>query len=252
MLPLANIIGIYLLTGTVLMGMGLIRKAGWIESGKLKETPMGKYGKLSYGIGVTFGVLFWPVFLIGITLIWRMKGRTRKLERFMGYCGHSTVLEPICGPCSRQIERENTSTVTKYLVSPEEAAKRHLVGTLRRLNDVEGKLREKMEDYIKARPECPKCGKVGGLSQFMDSVWVKCASCGRRTFTPDPSVPEEVDMVPTRPAEGWIVGVRPVEGQMAGASYKCSVCEMTLEGFPPATNEEGFPICMACQKKPPD
>jgi DNA-directed RNA polymerase subunit RPC12/RpoP len=239
-MPLANAIGIYLLAGTVLMGLGLMAKARWVASGKLKPPAnMGKYEKLYFVIGTTLGVLFWPVFFIVIMIGWRMKRKTRKLERFLGYCEHSTAFEPICGPCSRDIERENAAT--SYIISPEEAVKRRLVDTMRRLADLESRLREKMTAYIKARPECLQCGKTGTLTQYLDSVWVKCSACGRRTYTPDPSVPEEVDVVP-----GW-----PVEGQMAGASYKCSICGSVFEGFPPATNAEGYPLCEACQKKPP-
>jgi transcription elongation factor Elf1 len=239
----ANAIGIYLLAGAVLTGLGLMVKAGWVASGKIKPLNMGKHGKLLFGVGVVVGVLFWPVFLIVINLGWRMKRKTQKFEKFLGYCEHHTALEPICGPCSRQIERESLSSnaTTNYIVSPEEDAKRRLMGTLRRLNDVEGRLRNEMAAYVKARPECPKCGKIGTLSQYLDSVWVECSACGRRTYTPDPSVPEEVDVVP-----GWSV-----EGQMAGASYKCSICGSVFEGFPPATNAEGYPLCEACQKKPP-
>jgi glutaredoxin-related protein len=229
-MPLANAIGIYLLAGTVLMGMSLIVKAGWLAAGKIKPPNMGKYEKLYVAIGMALGVLFWPLILIGLTIGWRM--RRRKMQRWLGYCEHATAFEPICGPCSRDIKKESDIAALRYVVGePPEDIKA-------RIAQMDMLCHKAIAFYIKGHPECPKCGKSGTLSQYLGSIWVKCANCGRRTFTPDPSISEEVDTVP-----GWLDEGQTVE---ARSFYDCSACGVRFEGFPTATNAEGRPLCVAC------
>lgn len=124
-MSLANAIGIYLLIGTVLMGLGLVTRAGWKASGKLRETPHGKYGKQLFAVGIALGTLLWPLFIFAMPLMWRLRGKIKGIERHIEYCEHSTQLDPICGPCSRELKR----TTTKHRVGRdpvEEAARHHL------------------------------------------------------------------------------------------------------------------------------
>ncbi len=66
----------------------------------------------------------------------------------------------------------------------------------RNIVKMDRKLREDVEKFIRQNPKCPGCGIEGKLEQYRGSVWVKCQDCGRRVFTPDPSVPESVDQAP--------------------------------------------------------
>jgi ribosomal protein L37AE/L43A len=220
-------IGIYLLAGTVLMGLSLIVRARWETSGKMKPPGTGRHDKLLIRVGMALGVLLWPAFLIGIAIGWRMKRRTRKLERFLGYCEHANAWEPICNACSRDIKQESDIAALRYVVGGSSQDIKTRISEMDRL------CQKAIALYIKGHPECPKCGKTGALTQYLDSVWVKCGSCGRRTFTPDPSTPEEVDTVP-----GWLDEAR--------SFYDCSTCGTRFEGFPPATNAEGRPLCVVC------
>lgn len=134
-MPLANAIGIYLLAGTVLMGLGLMTRAGWKASGKLKEAPQGKYGKQLFVIGVILGTLLWPIFIFAMPFMWWLRGKVKGIERHIEYCVHSTPFEPICGPCSRELQK--TSAITKRRVGGDEvekAARRHLAEIAAKVN----------------------------------------------------------------------------------------------------------------------
>lgn len=212
-------IGIYLLAGVIMMGLGQLVRKRWEGSGKIKPLKFTKtWQRWVYGFGIALATLLWPIVVVGLNIAW-LRNR-RKVNRFLGYCEHATAFEPVCNACRRDIEREGA------------------VQSLRtRIAGMERHAREKMAVYIKAHPECPKCGKVGDLSQYLDSVWVKCGSCGRRTFTPDPSLPEEVDTVPA-----WLDQREQVE-----SFYGCSACKLQFKGVPPAADAKGLPLCLKCK-----
>jgi len=98
-----NLAGAYLLCGLVLYGFGSIARARWIASGKI-EPLKGKHSELYTKIGIALGLLFWPLFLLGVPLFRRIN--RRKTNKYVGLCEHATELDPICGPCSREIERD--------------------------------------------------------------------------------------------------------------------------------------------------
>lgn len=107
---LANLIGVYLLCGIVLYGLGSIIRAQWDASGKM-ELPKRERSKLYYKIGIALGFLFWPLFLFGIPLFrW---ANHRKTNKYLGFCEHATSLDPICGPCSREIEKDPVEEAVK-------------------------------------------------------------------------------------------------------------------------------------------
>lgn len=221
-----DVLGIYLVTGAIIQGFGWLARKGWEASGKT-EPIHGKWGRLAIWLGTIFGVLFWPVVLVALAIGWRMRRRTRRMERFLGFCEHATPWEPYCGACRRDVKREDVEQRTK-------------IGSIQEIQASMDRLSQKaVATYLEAHSICPGCGKTGTLAQYLGSIWVKCSECGRRVFTPDPSMPEELDTVPGWPAEGVIA--------KAESFYDCSECEERYEGIPPGARADGRPLCVRCK-----
>lgn len=216
-----NALGIYLVVGTAFYGLGWMVQARWAQAGKSDRVK----GAALY-LGTILGILLWPVFLVSIPVIWRIRRKSRRMEKILGYCEHATALEPYCGPCSRQMKRDEESRAVR--------------GTLVRLRSMEAGMdrtcKRAVEAYLKEKPACPGCEKTGTLEQYMNSVWVKCSACGRRVFTPSPSLPQEIDG--SGPKSFIAVG---------GSCYDCCLCGARFEGFPSGTASDGRPLCGTCK-----
>jgi hypothetical protein len=224
-----NALGIYLVAGSVAYGLGWVARTAWTEAGRC-EPIRGKWERLGVWIGTAIGVLFWPLVLGAILVGWRVRRRTRRMERLLGFCEHATAWEPYCGQCRRDLKREEaerTSSVSIRTYIEIEA-------------DMDRRCREVVAAYLKTHSACPGCGRTGTLGQYLESVWVKCSGCGRRIFTPDPSMPEEVDTVPGWPAAETVMAE-------ARSCYDCSDCGATYEGVPAGARADGRPLCVGCQ-----
>lgn len=101
-----NLLGAYLAAGTVFYGIGWMVRSAWTRAGKM-EPIRGKHRWLAIFLGTVIGVLFWPVVLAMITIGWSMRRKTKRMERFLGFCEHHTILEPYCGRCKRELDRES-------------------------------------------------------------------------------------------------------------------------------------------------
>jgi len=169
-------IGLYFVIGIIVFCLGMLAKVHM--GGKIERS-------VPFIGGMIIGVLLWPFILAAIGIAWKIKRKTRKVERLLGYCAHATPWEPYCRQCRKDIEREKD----------EERELRALQNELA-IYAVDLEAKETAEKYIRENPKCIKCGISGNLNQYGDSVWVICGACGRRVFVPDPSAPEEIDGPP--------------------------------------------------------
>lgn len=200
-------IGIYLLAGVVLNGLGHLVRARWIASRKMEPLKFRKGQEWFFWVGILAGVLLWPVFLVTISIGWRMKRKTRKLEKFLGYCEHFTPLEPICGPCSRAMdqERELGARVSNYIKG-------------RRPDDKKvQELKAKLAAIAEAQQHLISAGEIQRL----------------------PSDPE-------RGAPGSS-GVPAYLDPVVKSLYRCSACGLMSEGPAPSANAQGWPLCVKCK-----
>ena len=118
-MPWAHAIGVYLLGGTISMGLGLVVRAGWIRLGKMKPIPAGNpYRKIPFFVGIALGFLLWPLFLLGLTIAWKFN-KNRRVEEYLGYCEHANSLDPICPACSMDIERRKKVVFKRVTDEPE-------------------------------------------------------------------------------------------------------------------------------------
>lgn len=100
-------VGLYALIGVFIFGLGILVKKHWGRSGL--EKTRGIPFTVGAVIGAAIGVLLWPLVLGAVGIAWKIKRKTRKVERLLGYCEHMTVWEPYCDQCRGDIEREESS-----------------------------------------------------------------------------------------------------------------------------------------------
>lgn len=177
-----NAIGVYLLAGVVLNGLGQLVRARWVAAGKMKPLNLAPNRQWILWVGIGLAVLAWPIFLITISIGWRMRRKTRKMEAFLGYCEHSTAIDPICGPCQREIDAQKGASLDlrgrRPLISKvaEEKTKAFLVDRARRL-----------EGLKRGAPDAL------GVPVFLDppvagsESLYRCSSCGLMSEGPAPS-----------------------------------------------------------------
>lgn len=239
-MTLGNTLGIYLVIGTLFYGASWAVRARWAKAGKLDQ-PKGNLGRLATVLGLGVGVLFWPVILVAMSVIWRVRRKNRKVERFLGFCEHATAFDPYCGPCSRDLKQEEDGEISVV-------GRRRAFGVASPTPpegfDMDRTCRVGVASYLLENPACPGCGKTGTLGQFMESFWVKCTGCDLRIFTPDPSAPQEIDDVP--PPGGYrdfIVRAT------AKSAYDCSACKKMFEGVPAGATSDGWPLCGGCKPR---
>ena len=134
----------------------------------------------------------------------------------------------------------------------------------KKFREMDERLKKNVDDFIRKNPVCIRCGAEGGLGPYRNSAWIICSKCGRRTFMPDPSVPESVDApVPNCFCDACrgrgAASVAPGPGHPGPAFLEvvgippCFVCGKPVEDWMPMKEVESGkdftrlePMCMAC------
>lgn len=145
--------------GLLRFAWAMRKKSRWKLNRQAQEAIEG-FSPFTFLCVLVFEMFFWPIeLLIGLHLLLRERRKQRApTDTYL------TVAHLTNNPMFREIDR---------------------------------KVRERVDDFIRKNPKCLKCGVEGHLSQYKESVWVMCSACGRRVFMPDPSVPEEIDRPPS-------------------------------------------------------
>lgn len=223
-------IGIYLLAGVVLNGLGHLVRARWIASGQMKPLNLAPGRRWIVPAAIIFATLVWPLFLITISIGWRIRRKTRKMEETLGYCAHANQWMPICNECRRAMESEKKlkAGISSYIVgrrpgSPSPAdgdADAPAVGafldTRGRRPLISKAAEEITRKILEEKARRSQALERGAPGSFRGGV---------------PTLPD-----PPRPP------VSPLE-----SVYRCSACGLMLEGFPPASTPEGWPLCPGCK-----
>jgi len=227
-------IGVYLLAGVVLNGLGHLVRARWIASGQMKPLNLAPGRKWILPVAIAASTILWPLFLVTISIGWRIRRKTRKLEETLGYCAHANQWMPICNACRREIEREKKegAAISSYIVgrrpgSP--SAEDPAVGAFLDTSGRRPLISKAAEEYTKSilakmgrRPQAPERGA-------QDSPGV--GGPGGVPALPDPQ--------PLLPAIG---------ASAEGSVYRCSACGVMSEGLAPGSTPEGWPLCPLCCK----
>lgn len=100
-----DVLGLYLLVGTISACVGWTARLRWEASGKIEPIPT-KFRRRVIFFGTALGIILWPVAIAVLMVGWRVSRRTKKMARFVGYCEHGTVAEPYCAACKCALERE--------------------------------------------------------------------------------------------------------------------------------------------------
>lgn len=155
-------IGLYIVIGVIVFGLGMLAKVHM--GGKVERS-------VPFVMGMVIGVLLWPFVLTFVGIAWKIKRKTRKVERLLGYCAHATPWEPYCKQCQKDIEREKDNENFVYYRAPSAPAE------VDRPPDIESRkthfVRCKMtpEEYATEADNAEGAGELHGIIIRMLTDW---------------------------------------------------------------------------------